>query len=377
MGIRDLIKKKDQLDGAGGRGGTAVDRETLDRLAGPEFTFIRSDTHTQEIIHPPSLYDNSNYLSTKDAGSSSSSRARRSLDVFKPRSRGSSTSSVQESDGSRKDKEGLGLGGHHHVGRGGTHRRLSQRLHLSKAPPTSDYVPDNLPQINVSTAEEGGSTLVASGGAGAVKVEDKDAYEGQWEKRATILAEANERGQRRSRSPSVVSTSASPTASPSAELAGLRLHDDYGYNADQGPLKKKDGVVSSKAIDEQIQEAIRLHEEGQLDQSTRLFGRLADPQGANNPLSQVLYGLALRHGWGCEPDPARAVTYLSAAASNAAAVESMALQAGLQKGGAAKGELVLAIFELANCFRHGWGIPRDPVAAKQVGRHCTLSPFHY
>jgi hypothetical protein len=27
---------------------------------------------------------------------------------------------------------------------------------------------------------------------------------------------------------------------------------------------------------------------------------------------------------------------------------------------------VLAIFELANCFRHGWGIPKDPVAAKQV-----------
>ena len=46
----------------------------------------------------------------------------------------------------------------------------------------------------------------------------------------------------------------------------------------------------------------------------------------------------------------------------------MALQAGLKKGGAAKGELVLAIFELANCFRHGWGIPKDPIAAKQVGR---------
>jgi len=44
----------------------------------------------------------------------------------------------------------------------------------------------------------------------------------------------------------------------------------------------------------------------------------------------------------------------------------MALQAGLKKGGAAKGELVLAIFELANCFRHGWGIPKDPIAAKQV-----------
>lgn len=63
--------------------------------------------------------------------------------------------------------------------------------------------------------------------------------------------------------------------------------------------------------------------------------------------------------------------YLSAAAKNAADVESIALQAGLKKGGAAKGELVLAIFELANCFRHGWGIEKDALAAKQV---CATPP---
>lgn len=60
------------------------------------------------------------------------------------------------------------------------------------------------------------------------------------------------------------------------------------------------------------------------------------------------------------------MNYLSAAASNAAEIENLALQAGMKKGGAAKGELVLAIFELANCFRHGWGIPKDAIAAKQV-----------
>jgi hypothetical protein len=63
------------------------------------------------------------------------------------------------------------------------------------------------------------------------------------------------------------------------------------------------------------------------------------------------------------------VTYLSAAASNAASIEELALKAGMKKGGAAKGELVLAIFELANCFRHGWGVQIDKFAAKQV------SPF--
>jgi TPR repeat protein len=73
-----------------------------------------------------------------------------------------------------------------------------------------------------------------------------------------------------------------------------------------------------------------------------------------------------RHGWGCTADPAEAMKYLSAAASNAALIEDQALKSGMKKGGAAKGELVLAIFELANCFRHGWGVQVDKVAAKQV-----------
>lgn len=60
-----------------------------------------------------------------------------------------------------------------------------------------------------------------------------------------------------------------------------------------------------------MQEAIRLHEAGgekhldigywtmlisaiELEKSTEMFRRLAEPTGANNALSQVLYGLALR-----------------------------------------------------------------------------------
>jgi hypothetical protein len=67
--------------------------------------------------------------------------------------------------------------------------------------------------------------------------------------------------------------------------------------------------------------------------------------------------------------------YLSAAASNAASIEDQALSAGSKKGGAAKGELVLAIFELANSFRHGWGVKKDPIAAKQVCGMRAQPPF--
>lgn len=79
-----------------------------------------------------------------------------------------------------------------------------------------------------------------------------------------------------------------------------------------------------------------------------------------------------RHGWGCTADPDKAVEYLSLAASNAASVEDHALKQGRKQGGAAKGELVLAIFELANSFRHGWGVKKDPVAAMKA-RCLTIS----
>ncbi|KAF2404008.1 HCP-like protein [Trichodelitschia bisporula] len=132
--------------------------------------------------------------------------------------------------------------------------------------------------------------------------------------------------------------------------------------AAEGMGRKRSVSVGSEGVDGDIQSAIRLHEEGDLERSTRLFGRLADQE--DNALSQVLYGLALRHGWGIPQNESLAVTYLTRAAGNSAQIESQALAAGLKRGGAAKGELTLAMFELANCFRHGWGVKKDPPKAK-------------
>jgi len=190
------------------------------------------------------------------------------------------------------------------------HRSLSDRLHLNRsrsASTSSVNLPSNLPAEPSSLAKD---------------AEDEAA----WEKRATILAKENK-----------VSRPNSPA----------RIHG-----------------ISDAPSDENIQEAIRLHEAGDLSRSTEMFGRLASPNGPNNALSQVLYGLALRHGWGVAKNEARAVQYLSLAASNSADVEAQALAAGVKKGGAAKGELTLAMFELANCFRNGWGVQKDPVAAR-------------
>lgn len=237
MGLRDLIKKKDQL-----AQDTPGREAAIRSLSGPEFTMIRSDTLTQEIVQPPDYNDGrgagSGFLTAKEP-----SRARRSLDVFRPSSRSRSASASSQNRQHLETHDGEAVRG----------RRLSQRLHLSRQPEASDSVPQNLPEIVVPT--EG-------------QPEDREHAEGQWEARATLLAGHNELARSRPSSP--------------------------GPSRDRSPSVGRRAPMTSQAIDEKIQEAIRLHEEGDLERSTSLFGSLADPNGANNPLSQVLYGLALR-----------------------------------------------------------------------------------
>ncbi|KAH8893774.1 HCP-like protein [Thozetella sp. PMI_491] len=321
MGLRDILKKKDHDEDGDGHPGLGGHH------GAPEFNFVRSDMDSEDVTQSSLSPDPRHSQQGENPSRLSISGMLRSN-----RSRSGSVSSNRSGASSSKESAG---------------KRLSHRLHLSRAPSSSENVPEDLPEI---VLPEGGEV-------------DKDGAESQWEHRATMLARENEKHRSRPSSPSRNSSAVS------ADFARLTLnHQGDGSDDGRGSARSgspASGMVSSKAIDEDIQQAIRLHEEGNLEESTAMFGRLADPKGSNNPLSQVLYGLALRHGWGCTPDPAAAISYLSAAASNAADIENLALEAGLKKGGAAKGELVLAIFELANCFRHGWGIPKDAIAAKQ------------
>ncbi|KAL2818121.1 hypothetical protein BJX63DRAFT_85039 [Aspergillus granulosus] len=301
MPLRDVLQKRDRLDSTNSRFPDA------DSNPVPEIRFIRSDTTTQEILIPPSHQDDDeDYLASPRPSSSSSHR--RSLNPFH---RSRSPSESREPASPRGE------------------RRLSHLLRRDRRGSSTSSVnlPSDLPQIAPDTGDE-------------------QEREAQWEKRATVLAQ---------RSPQIGSPGHTPAPSIGFSAENVRPRS---RSSSHSRINDPQGDVN-------IQEAIRLHEAGELEQSTKMFAQLADPGGTNNALSQVLYGLALRHGWGCTPDPEKAVTYLSAAASNSALVEAQALEAGLKKGGAAKGELVLAIFELGNCFRNGWGVKKDPVAARQ------------
>ncbi|TVY45138.1 hypothetical protein LSUB1_G000727 [Lachnellula subtilissima] len=315
MPFKHLLGKKEKLTDAHAPSPAPAPAAREPSFEAPQFTFMRSDTYTQEIISPPTFPSVGSSKHPVADGRDGNAESRTS-GMFKGRSRSSSAVSA------------VSTSSHISTGDKSKSKRLSERLHLRKSQITSTSVPSDLPEISAA---------------------DGDAGESQWERRATILARENEKSWSRPVTPSGPST---------ADLPGFS-------SMTLGEAGRHKGAVPTKQADDDIQEAIRLHETGELETSTRMFGRLADPNGENNALSQVLYGLALRSGWGCTPDPGAAVKYLSAAASNAALIEELALKAGLKKGGAAKGELVLAIFELANCFRYGWGVAIDKLAAKQ------------
>ncbi|TVY29769.1 hypothetical protein LHYA1_G001998 [Lachnellula hyalina] len=368
MPFKHLLGKKEKLTDAHAPSPAPAAREPS--FEAPEFTFMRSDTYTQEIISPPTFSSVGSSRHPVADGRDGNAEPRTS-GIFKGRSRRwvyMDSENVSRLLGHRSilfrrskadspvlcsssGVSAVSTSSHISTGDKSKSKRLSERLHLRKSQITSTSVPSDLPEI----------------GAG-----DGDAGESQWERRATILARENEKSRSRP---------VTPSGSSIADLPGFS-------SMTLGEAGKHKGAIPTKQADDDIQEAIRLHEAGELETSTRMFGRLADPNGENNALSQVLYGLALRYGlgfvslkirlwktfltshfirsgWGCTPDPGAAVKYLSAAASNAALIEELALKAGLKKGGAAKGELVLAIFELANCFRYGWGVAIDKLAAKQ------------
>lgn len=327
-GFKDLLRKKDKIENEPISAPAPVPESKLPQAS--EFTFVRTDTHTKEVIHPP-FYDGDdseptrerNATGAEDTTPPTTPERKRGLGRFRKSSSATTPSASPEIHPEREKK------------------RLSQRLHItpkSRSTSTSSVnLPSDLPTIEDAYNESG----------------DRELKEAKWEERATMLA-TNAPG----------SSSASPSAAvtpPKSSLADLNLNTD----GNKSHSSSRPRSVSDAQGDANIQEAIRLHEAGgpeNLEAATEMFGQLAE-QG--NVLSQVLYGLSLRHGWGITADPTRAVQYLSAAASNSASIESEALKAGMKKGGAAKGELVLAIFELANCFRNGWGVNVDKKAARE------------
>ncbi|CAG8529590.1 16899_t:CDS:2 [Funneliformis mosseae] len=123
------------------------------------------------------------------------------------------------------------------------------------------------------------------------------------------------------------------------------------------PVDQPSPTTRQNQADEFIRQAIQYHEANELEKATYYFKLAADK---DSPLGLFLYGIALRHGWGCKPNPKLAVRFLQKAAESAVHDLHTTMAA---NPSIARHELVLAIYELGVCFRHGWGVPKNKQTA--------------
>lgn len=320
MTLRELLRKREKIKPGDSSPSLAqhLPTETARKREVPEITFIRTTTSTEGRMSLASFPSDERLPKPSQDPTPLSVRKRSRSPFHRPSRR----SLLPAGSVCEAEKHGLP-----EVAK--EKKRLSAKLRLGSrtSSASSIHVPENLPDIDALPLQE--------------RTDDEKGA--MWEKRATLLAQ-RECSVVQSRSPSAKHTETMPVRGPATHHVSI--------NPDP------------ESVEKDLQEAISLHEAGGLERSTAMFRTLADPHGANNALCQVLYGLALRHGWGCEKNAQQAIYYLTMAANSSALIESHALQQS-SGGGTAKGELVLAIFELANCFRHGWGVDRDPIAAQK------------
>ncbi|KAL1920635.1 uncharacterized protein VTP21DRAFT_1012 [Calcarisporiella thermophila] len=109
--------------------------------------------------------------------------------------------------------------------------------------------------------------------------------------------------------------------------------------------------------DELVQLAIQYHEKNELEKATYYF-KLAAEKGS--PMGIFLYGISLRHGWGCKQNSVLAVHYLQKAAELAIEEMHTLFQS---NPSIARHELIMAIYELGVSFRQGWGVPKKKSTA--------------
>jgi len=74
-------------------------------------------------------------------------------------------------------------------------------------------------------------------------------------------------------------------------------------------------------------------------------------------IGMLMWGLTLRHGWGCFKDEKMGFKWLRRAAE--CAVEDLENARVGMDPSVVQTELVLAIYEVGQCFFQGWGVPKD------------------
>ncbi|KAF8261016.1 hypothetical protein EI94DRAFT_1747040 [Lactarius quietus] len=118
----------------------------------------------------------------------------------------------------------------------------------------------------------------------------------------------------------------------------------------------KSGPEQLALADQLLQEGIQHHEANRLREAAVAFERSAKTPGGCG-VGMLMWGLTLRHGWGCPKDEVLGFSWLRRAAE-AAVGDLERARTGIDTS-AVRGELVLAIYEVGQCFFQGWGVKKD------------------
>ncbi|KAG7446104.1 HCP-like protein [Guyanagaster necrorhizus] len=105
-----------------------------------------------------------------------------------------------------------------------------------------------------------------------------------------------------------------------------------------------------------LQFGITHHEANRLTESASCFEKSATVNGGCG-VGMLLWGLTLRHGWGCPKNEKTGFSWLRKAAEFA--LGDLERQQSMNGKEEMKDELVLAIYEVGQCFFHGWGVAKD------------------
>ncbi|KAK7041725.1 hypothetical protein VNI00_009014 [Paramarasmius palmivorus] len=119
-----------------------------------------------------------------------------------------------------------------------------------------------------------------------------------------------------------------------------------------------------------LQLGISLHEQNKLTLSAHHFHLAATLNGGCG-VGMLMWGLTLRHGWGVAKDEKKGFGWLRKAAEGAvrdleaarAATATNATVTTEKESPDVVKELVLAVYEVGQCYFHGWGVAKDPKTA--------------
>ncbi|KAI8379867.1 hypothetical protein EDC96DRAFT_115890 [Choanephora cucurbitarum] len=149
----------------------------------------------------------------------------------------------------------------------------------------------------------------------------------------------------------------SPLSQPQQENDRLDGYE-HGIKKAVATAKRHASLLPESKAEQLVHQGIKFHEAGRLEEATEMFKQASH---LDLPIAMFLYGVSLRHGWGCRKSEHLAFQYLQKAAEHA--VEDLSNFSTAMKASAAKNELIMAIYELGVSFRHGWGCKKNKETA--------------